>query len=173
MGGFLDEEHDDGTVNTYEDLYMTFTNEDGYEISANFYKYPYSTSSSEAAYFIDDGAVIRQDGAPVNLYFSEDGTGNAYFYPDGLTSVSLHWDDPALTEDDILDMLAGIVGPVDKPEEGAASVDSESDAEAVRPVQQMLISVGLLGAGEDDGIYGEAPPLRSPASSSGGTRRPA
>ena len=152
---FWTEEHDDGTVNTYEDLYMTFTNEDGYEISANFYKYPYSTSSSETAYFIDDGAVIRQGGAPVNLNFFEDGTGYANFYPDGLTSVSFSWDDPALTEDDILDMLAGIVGPVDKPEEGAASVDSESDAEAVRPVQQMLISVGLLGEGEDDGIYGE------------------
>ena len=92
---FMTEEYDDGTVNTYEDLYMTFTNEDGYEISANFYKYPYSTSSAEAAYFIDDGAVIRQDGAPVNLYFFEDGTGYANFYPDGLTSVSLHWDDPA------------------------------------------------------------------------------
>ncbi len=152
---FWTEEYDDGTVNTYGDLYMTFTNEDGYIISANFYRYPYSTSSAETAYFIDDGAVIRQDGMQVDLDFFEDGGGNVYFHADELTSVSLFWDDPALTEDDILDMLAGIVGPVDKPEEGAASVDSESDAEAVRPVQQMLISVGLLGEGEDDGIYGE------------------
>ena len=91
-------EFDDGTVNTYEDLYMTFTNEDGYEISANFYKYPYSTTySTETAYFIDDGAVIRQDGAQVILNFFEDGTGNAYFYLDGLSAASLTWDDPALT----------------------------------------------------------------------------
>ena len=44
--------------------------------------------------------------------------------------------------------------PTNEPEDEHENVDQNSDAESIRFVQQMLIAVGLLDPGEDDGIYG-------------------
>ena len=46
--------------------------------------------------------------------------------------------------------------PTNEPEDEHEDVDQNSDAESIRFVQQMLIAVGLLDPGEDDGIYGSA-----------------
>ena len=51
---------------------------------------------------------------------------------------------------------APTAAPTQPPEDEHVGVDQNSDAESIRFVQQMLISVGLLDAGEDDGIYGSS-----------------